>query len=75
MRPTLAIIPLALLLSWIGPTPSGGLSRANEQGQGDTATQVPAEPAFIEQVAQAWDSLQRGGSVWQEATSDLPQRR
>ena len=75
MRPTLAIIPLALLLSWIGPTPSGDFSRSNALSQGDTATQVSAEPAFIEQVAQAWDSLQRGGSVWQEATSDLPQRR
>jgi hypothetical protein len=75
MRPTLAIIPLALLLSWIGPTPSGDFSRSDALSRGDSAPQEQAEPAFIEQVAQAWDSLQRGGSVWQEATSDVPQRR
>ena len=73
MRPTLAIIPLALLLSWFGPTPSGELGRDASLSLNEASPQGPTEPDFVDQVAQAWDSLQRGEMM--QATSDLPQRR
>ena len=79
MRPTLAIIPLALLLSWISPSPSGeliptaslGLSEAR-RGQ-EARASVETEPSATEQFAQAWEAIQRGDFL--QATSEVPQRR
>lgn len=74
MRPTLAIVPLALLLAWFGPSPSGdaGPSASTSLGETEQAAQAP-ELSAAEQLAEAWESIQRGGFL--QATSDVPQRR
>ena len=74
MRPTLASVPLALLIAWFGPSPPGetapsgslGLSRA-------PAVQQPEPTSATERLAEAWESIQQGGFL--QATSDVPQRR
>jgi hypothetical protein len=73
MRPTLAIIPLALLLSWFGPSPSGETDPSATRGMSEAPASLQAEPSATEQLAQAWESIQRGDFL--QATSEVPQRR
>jgi len=73
MRPTLAIVPLALLLAWFGPSPSGETERSGTLGLSGAQAQRSNEPTATEQLAEAWESIQRGGLL--QATSDVPQRR
>lgn len=73
MRPTLAIVPLALLLSWFGPSPSGETAPSGSLGLSDLRASREPEPSATEQLAEAWESIQRGGFL--QATSDVPQRR
>lgn len=74
MRPTLAIVPLALLLAWFGPSPSGdaGVPASPSLSEAEQVAPNP-EPSAAEQLAEAWESIQRGGFL--QATSDVPQRR
>ncbi len=71
--PTLAIIPLALLLSWFGPSPSGETGPLAMRGMSEAPASLQAEPSATEQLAQAWESIQRGDFL--QATSEVPQRR
>jgi hypothetical protein len=73
MRPTLAIIPLALLLSWFGPSPNGEPGPSAMRGMSEATPPLQPEPSATEQLAQAWESIQRGDFL--QATSDVPQRR
>jgi hypothetical protein len=73
MRPTLAIVPLALLLAWIGPSPSGESGLSGSLGMSQAPAVQPSEPSATEQLAAAWESIQQGGFL--QATSDVPQRR
>ncbi len=73
MRPTLAIVPLALLLAWFGPSPSGESGLSGSLGMSEAQAAQPPEPSATEQLAQAWEALQRGGLL--QATSEVPQRR
>lgn len=61
MRPALAIIPLALLLSWFGPSPSGEADQAGVLGLNEERQSPVPEPSAAEQVAQAWESIQWSG--------------
>lgn len=62
MRPILAIVPLALLLSWFGPSPSGDVARVGALGLSDVQRPAPvAEPSPEQQVAEAWESFQWSG--------------
>lgn len=73
MRPTLAIIPLALLLSWFGPSPSGEPGQSAMLGVSEAQTAMPSEPSATEQLAQAWEAIRWEGIM--QATSEVPQRR
>ncbi len=85
MRPTLAIVPLALLLAWFGPSPSGetGLPSLSREaappassmpaGLGQAEALVQPEPTEAEQMAdqlaEAWQSIRRAGFL--RTTSEL----
>ena len=73
MRPTLAIVPLALLLAWIGPSPSGEPGPSVTPGLNEAQATQPTESSATEQLAEAWESIQRVGLL--QATSEVPQRR
>ena len=74
MRPTLAIVPLALLLSWFGPSPSGEPDRAVSFGlSAAPPPDTPAEPSAARQVAMAWESFQWSGLL--QTTAEQPNRR
>lgn len=74
MRPTLAIIPLALLLSWFGPSPSGEVDQAGALGLNAAAPDVAVEPSAVEQVAEAWEAIQWSGLL-PTASEQQPNRR
>jgi len=62
MRPILAIVPLALLLSWFGPSPSGEAQHVGALGLSDVQRPAPlAEPSAAQQVAEAWEAFQWSG--------------
>ena len=73
MRPALAIVPLALLLAWFGPSPSGdaGPSSAFGLSQGPVH-QHPASGA-TDPLAPLRETIRWGGLL--QATSEVPQRR
>lgn len=73
MRPTLAIVPLALLLSWFGPSPSGESDRAGSFGLSAAPPDTPAEPSAAQQVALAWESFQWSGLL--QTNAEQPHRR
>ncbi len=73
MRPTLAIVPLALLLAWIGPSPSGEPGPSATPGLNEAQAAQPTSSSATEQLAEAWESIQRVGLL--QATSEVPQRR
>lgn len=73
MRPTLAIIPLALLLSWFSPTPTGELASAASLGLSEARTSTKREPSPTEQFAEAWEAFQR--SDFMQSSVEVPQRR
>lgn len=74
MRPTLAIVPLALLLSWFGPSPSDEADRAGSFGLSLAQPEAPTEPSAARQVAQAWESFQWSGLLPSTA-AEQPNRR
>lgn len=61
MRPTLAIIPLALLLSWFGPSPSVEADPAGALGLNASQPDSAAEQSAAQQVAEVWESIQWSG--------------
>lgn len=73
MRPTLAIIPLALLLSWFSPAPSGELASTASLGLSEAPSSAEREPSATEQFAQAWEAFQR--SDFLQTSVEVPQRR
>lgn len=88
MRPTLAIVPLALLLAWFGPSPSGEMGLSALSGlSSETAPSASSMPASLsqaealaqpelsasEQLAAAWASIQLSGFL--QTSSEVPQRR
>lgn len=82
MRPTIAIIPLALLLSWFGPSPSGeaaltatfgmGNSAAREPSVSDAAS-APVSEHTSRHAAETWATIQQ--SAFLRTASELPPRR
>lgn len=71
MRPVLAIVPLALLLAWFGPSPSIDSLASAPLGLSDA--QAPDHtPRASDPFAQAWAAIQRGDFL--QASSDTPQR-
>lgn len=54
MRPTLAIVPLALLLAWFGPSPSGEMGLSGLSGlsslSSETAPSTSSMPASLSQA-------------------------
>lgn len=73
MRPTLAIVPLALLLSWFGPSPSGEPGPSAVLGVSEAQRPLQPEPSATEQLAQAWEAIQQAGFM--QASSEVTQRR
>lgn len=73
MRPTLAIIPLALLLSWFGPSPSVEADPAGALGLNASQPDSDAEQSAAEQVAEAWESIQWSGLL--PTAAEQPRRR
>lgn len=73
MRPILAIVPLALLLAWFGPSPSGESDASGSLGMSQGKVPQGPEAGFPEPLAQAWASIQRVGFL--QATSEVAQRR
>lgn len=73
MRPTLAIVPLALLLAWFGPSPSGESGSSSSFGLSESQASPQPEPSATEQLAEAWEAIQRGGFL--QTTAEVPQRR
>lgn len=73
MRPTLAIIPLALLLAWFGPSPSGEVEASASSDVSREEARQPTEASASDQLAQAWASIQRGDLL--QATAEVAPRR
>ncbi len=73
MRPALAIVPLALLLAWFGPSPSGDAGPSGALGLSRDPVRLQPEPSANGQLAEAWETIQWGSLL--QATSEVPQRR
>lgn len=73
MRPIFAIVPLALLLAWFSPAPSSESGPSGPLGMNGAQSADSSKPSATEQLAEAWQSIQRGGFL--QATSEVPQRR